>query len=98
MTSDNPAEKARAHLRVRGRVQGVYYRASMVREAQNLGLTGWVRNCDDGSVEAVAEGARQDVESLIAWSQQGPAGARVDKVEVHWEAPEHGFSGFVVRR
>jgi acylphosphatase len=70
----------------------------MVREAQNLGLIGWVRNRDDGSVEAVAEGARSDVESLIAWSQQGPAGARVDKVEVHWEAPDHSFFGFVVRR
>jgi len=49
-------------------------------------------------VEAVAEGTRADVESLIAWSHRGPAGARVDKIEVHWEVPEHSFFGFVVRR
>jgi len=98
MTPESSGEKTRAHLKIRGRVQGVYYRASMVREAQNLGLTGWVRNCDDGSVEAVTEGARADVESLIAWSHQGPAGARVDKIDVHWEAPDRSFFGFVVRR
>jgi acylphosphatase len=98
MTPESSGEKTRAHLKIRGRVQGVYYRASMVREAQNLGLTGWVRNCDDGSVEAVAEGMRGDIESLIAWSRRGPAGARVDKVEVQWEAPDHSFFGFVVRR
>ena len=98
MTAESSGEKTRAHLKIRGRVQGVYYRASMMREAQNLGLTGWVRNCEDGSVEAVAEGARADVESLIAWSHRGPAGARVDKIEVRWEAPDHSFFGFVVRR
>ena len=98
MTPESSGAKTRAHLRIRGRVQGVYYRASMVREAQNLGLTGWVRNCDDASVEAVAEGARADVESLIAWSYRGPAGARVDKIDVYWEAPDHSFFGFVVRR
>ena len=85
-------------MTIRGRVQGVYYRYSMVREAQNLGLTGWVRNREDGSVEAMAEGARPAIESLITWSRQGPAGARVDTVDVDWQASEHGFSGFVVRR
>ena len=98
MTSDSPDAKTRAHIQIRGRVQGVYYRASMVREAQHLGLTGWVRNDNDGSVEAVAEGVRADVESLIAWSHRGPAGARVDEVEVSWETPGHSFFGFVVKR
>jgi acylphosphatase len=98
MTPESAGEKVRVHLNIRGRVQGVYYRASMVREAQNLALTGWVRNCDDGSVEAVAEGSRTDVESLIAWSHRGPAGARVDQVEVQWEAADYSFYGFVVRR
>jgi len=51
-------EKTRVRLRIAGRVQGVYYRASTVQQAQSLGLTGWVRNCSDGSVEAVAEGAQ----------------------------------------
>jgi len=98
MTIDSPGKKSRAHLQIRGRVQGVYYRASMAREAQNLGLTGWVTNCDDGSVEAVAEGARSAIESLIDWCRQGPPGARVDKVEVSWQASERGFFGFIIRR
>lgn len=98
MTAASSGEKTRAHLKIRGRVQGVYYRASMVQEAQSLGVTGWVRNCDDGSVEAVAQGARADVEALIGWSYRGPAGARIDMIDVLWEAPDHSFFGFVVRR
>lgn len=98
MSTDRSGAKARAHLKIRGRVQGVYYRYSMVREAQNLGLTGWVRNLEDGSVEAVAEGERVNIEALIAWSRQGPAGARVDGVDVQWQSADESFSGFVVRR
>jgi acylphosphatase len=98
MSTDSSGAKARAHLKIGGRVQGVYYRYSMVREAQNLGLTGWVRNLEDGSVEAVAEGERANIEALIAWSRQGPAGARVDRVDVQWQFPGESFSGFVVRR
>lgn len=85
-------------MKIHGRVQGVYYRTSMVREAQDLGLTGWVMNCADGTVEAVAEGARSALDTLIVWCRQGPRGARVDHVEIHWQAPQHGFSGFVVKR
>jgi acylphosphatase len=98
MTTEISREKTRAHLKIRGRVQGVYYRASMVREAQDLGLTGWVMNCDDGSVEAVVEGVRSALDTLIAWCRQGPRGARVDNVEIHWQAPQRCFSSFVVRR
>jgi acylphosphatase len=98
MSKGDPEAKARAHLKISGRVQGVYYRYSMVREAQKLDLTGWVRNCEDGSVEALAQGGRANIEHLIAWSCQGPAGARVDSVEVQWQEPEQAFSGFVVRR
>ena len=98
MKPESPAEKTRVRLKISGRVQGVYYRASMVREAQDLGLTGWVRNCSDGSVEAVAEGVRAKLESLITWSRRGPSGARVDQVEIQWGAADHSFSGFAVRR
>ena len=98
MCPANPDEPARAILKIRGRVQGVYYRASMVREAQQLGLTGWVMNCDDGSVAAVAEGPRHAIESLISWGNRGPAGARVEHVEAAWEAPDRSFSAFVIRR
>ena len=73
----NPLEKSSVHLNISGRVQGVYYRASMLQEAQRLGLTGWVMNRPDGSVEAVAEGWKAKIEELIAWCRQGPQGARV---------------------
>jgi acylphosphatase len=94
-----PDEKhVRAELTVRGRVQGVYFRASAASEAQNLGLTGWVRNCSDGSVEAVAEGAKKKVEELIAWCRHGPRGARVESVEVKWSALKREFQDFHIRR
>lgn len=70
------------HLRITGRVQGVYYRASMAQQAQALGITGWVRNRRDGSVEALVCGAADAVQVLIEWAQRGPAMARVEAVEV----------------
>jgi acylphosphatase len=91
-------EKTRVRLKIAGRVQGVYYRASAVQEAQKLGLTGWVMNCRDGSVEAVVEGAKPKLEELIAWCQQGPDGARVTQVDIRWETPENNFYGFSIRR
>ena len=72
----------RAHLRITGRVQGVAFRYSTRAEAMRLGLTGWVRNRRDRSVEAVVEGPEEEVEKLIAWCGQGPTGARVDRVDV----------------
>jgi acylphosphatase len=98
MVRDDSAQQSRAQIRIRGRVQGVYYRASMVQEAQKAGLAGWVRNCEDGAVEAVAEGSRPAIESLLAWCRQGPPGARVDSVDVSWEAAAGNFSGFTVKR
>ena len=91
-------EMHRVHVKIHGRVQGVYYRASTVQQARNLGLTGWVMNCPDGSVEAVAEGAQQKLEELIAWCRQGPTGARVHSVDVRWETAQNNFYGFSVRR
>ena len=91
-------EKTRVHLKIAGRVQGVYYRASTVQQAQSLGLTGWVMNCPDGSVEAIAEGAKAKLEALIAWCRQGPDGARVTQVDVRWETPENNFYSFSIRR
>ncbi len=94
----NPLEKSSVHLNISGRVQGVYYRASMLQEAQRLGLTGWVMNRADGSVEAVAEGWQAKIEELIAWCRQGPQGARVSAVEAQWQKPENNFVGFAIRR
>jgi acylphosphatase len=79
--SSAPATLHVQQLRIRGVVQGVYYRKSMVEAAQRLGVQGWVRNRTDGSVEALVAGPQQAVQALIDWSHQGPAAARVDSVE-----------------
>lgn len=94
-----PPDLVRARLRIRGRVQGVWYRGATCEEAQRLRLVGWVRNCADGSVEAVAEGRRAAVERLITWAHDGPPGALVTDVEVTWEAAAAGevFSVFEIR-
>ncbi|MBE2260013.1 MAG: acylphosphatase [Rhodobacteraceae bacterium] len=68
------------NLRIRGRVQGVGYRWALSAEAQRLGLSGWVRNRRDGSVEALVRGPVEAVDALIVWAHRGPAMARVDSV------------------
>jgi acylphosphatase len=80
------------HLIIRGRVQGVGYRASMIDEARRLDVTGWVRNRRDGTVEAVVDGDAQAVAAIIAWARRGPPGARVTGVAV--EEADGSFSGF----
>ncbi len=70
------------HLVISGQVQGVCYRASMVREARRLGVTGWVRNRSDGSVEAMVAGTAEQVAAIMNWARRGPAAAHVDHVAV----------------
>jgi acylphosphatase len=81
---------------VHGHVQGVFFREGVRRLAERLGVSGWVRNNWDGTVEAVLEGDRDGVESVVGFMREGPRGARVDRVEVADEEPE-GLSGFDVR-
>ena len=69
--------KSRAKLIIKGIVQGVNFRYYTQREARKYGVTGWVRNLDDGSVAAVFEGEEEDVEAMIQWCRHGPPGARV---------------------
>jgi acylphosphatase len=96
---DQPPQAVRAHIRVKGRVQGVGFRAHVEYEARQIGgLTGWVRNVGYDMVEVVAEGERAGVERLIAAVQQGPRMARVDEAKVEWETPTGEFVSFGVKR
>ncbi len=86
----------RAHVFVSGRVQGVYFREYTRREAEKVGVTGWVRNLWDGRVEAVFEGPRSAVEHMVRWCHRGSPRARVDHVEVHYEPCTGEFTRFRV--
>lgn len=83
------------HLVITGRVQGVGFRFYMQRKARELGLTGWVRNCRDGSVEAVIQGTPGAVETMIAWARRGPPSAVVADVRVTDASGE--YSAFEAR-
>ena len=85
----------RRRVVVTGYVQGVFFRETTRRRALAAGVSGWVRNRPDGSVEAVFEGEREDVERLVAFCEEGPRGARVDRVDVAAEEPER-LDGFQV--
>ena len=87
----------RARVVVHGLVQGVWFRESCRREAEEQGVTGWVRNRSDGSVEAVFEGDAQPVSVLVSWCRVGPPRADVTSIDVTEELPE-GLAGFSVRR
>jgi acylphosphatase len=86
----------RARVTVQGSVQGVFFRAEARDRARSLRLSGWVRNVPDGTVEAVFEGEDDGVESMVEWCRRGPAGARVENVDVDWGEPE-GEEGFSIR-
>jgi acylphosphatase len=86
----------RYRVLVSGRVQGVFFRDTCRRLAQQYGVAGWVRNLADGRVEAVFEGPAEDVERLVEWSRHGPRYAAVDHVEVQAEPPE-GLDTFRIR-
>ena len=79
------AAKARVHVLIEGRVQGVFFRAFTRDEARARGLTGWVRNLPDGRVEALFEGDQRLLEEMLAWCRQGPRYSYVDHVEADWQ-------------
>jgi acylphosphatase len=88
----------RLHVWITGRVQGVSFRYHARVCARRLGLTGWVRNLADGRVELVAEGAPEQLRALLDWCGEGPAAARVDRVEHREGAASGEFEGFAVVR
>ncbi len=89
-----PPPRARLHVRITGRVQGVGFRYAAVFEARQLGVTGWVRNAYDGGVELVAEGPEPPLRRLATWCHAGPPGALVTGVEEQWLSPTGEFDGF----
>ena len=84
----------RLHGTVHGDVQGVGFRYFLMREAQRLGLHGWVRNRDDGTVEFVAEGSRPDLEHLRQAAERGPSMAQVERVDAQWSPAAGGLESF----
>lgn len=89
--------KMRAHLFIKGRVQGVFFRACTQEEAQRLKLTGWVKNLYDGRVEAIFEGEKKDVHSMIKWCHSGPPHAVITDVSVEIEECKGEYSDFSVK-
>jgi acylphosphatase len=91
------ASKARAHVIIKGRVQGVYFRYATREEANMRGVKGWVRNMSDGRVEAVFEGDKDKVDEMIDYCHFGPPVAKVSSVEVRREDYTGEFKNFVIR-
>ncbi len=87
----------RIHIKILGRVQGVFFRASTQKKAHALGLSGWVQNRPDRQVELVAEGPREALEALLAWCRTGPPLAHVKSVESEWSEGAGAYSSFEVR-
>lgn len=94
MASNNTVTK---HLRIYGRVQGVSYRYWTQTTAHNLDLSGWVRNRNDGSVEAVIHGPEQTVEQMISACNDGPSMAEVDKIDIDDASDDEWFDGFEIK-
>ena len=92
----------RVRLRIEGRVQGVFFRDSTRREAERLGVHGYVRNLDDGAVEAVAEGPAPAIDALVQWCHRGPPAAKVTAVKLSEEpvgtSADGPLRGFRVER
>ncbi len=82
------------HAFISGYVQGVSFRYYTKREANSLGLKGFVRNLPDGRVEVLAQGPKKDLEKLAEWLKHGPSGVSVEKVEITWEKAEREFNKF----
>ena len=88
---------SRINVIISGKVQGVWFRANTKQKAEQLGLTGWVRNTSDGNVEAVFEGGKNDIQEMLDWCHHGPPLSKVENVEVKNESPTNGFDSFSIK-
>ncbi len=87
----------KAHLVIHGQVQGVFFRAYFQDQAQTHHLTGWVKNCFDGTVEVILEGEESDVQKVVEWAHTGPSNAEVKRVDVSWEKATGEFKNFSIQ-
>lgn len=90
-------DKERAHVYISGDVQGVFFRDSTRKKAEELDLKGWVKNMPDGRVEALFEGPANDVQRILAWCREGPSQATVEDVEAEHEGDPEDLEGFEIR-
>ncbi|OGY22582.1 MAG: acylphosphatase [Candidatus Woykebacteria bacterium GWB1_45_5] len=87
----------RVHLVIIGEVQAVGFRFTAIEVARDLGLTGWVKNNPDGSVEIVAEGPKEKLENLLTWAKTGPPLARIEDVKIEWQQATGEFGDFTAK-
>ena len=88
--------KVNARVIISGRVQGVFFRMETKRAAERFGVCGWVRNQNDGTVEALFEGEKADVDAVLEWCEKGPPLSSVIQVDVKWGTPSGRFTKFDV--
>lgn len=86
-----------AHLIIHGKVQGVFFRESVKRMANSYGITGWIRNTSEGTVELSARGSDESIEKLLKWCESGPKHAEVDRVEEIQDNNEEFFEDFIIK-
>jgi acylphosphatase len=90
-------DRERARVYISGKVQGVFFREATREKAEQLGLAGWVRNLQDGRVEALFEGPSERVGEMVRWCEEGPSHAEVEDVDTEFEAPAGDLEGFAVQ-
>ena len=90
-------EKTKAHIIVWGHVQGVFFRENTRKEAEKLGLLGWVKNLPDGTVEIVVEGEKEKIEQIIDFIKKNPGFSKVEDVKIDFEEPTDEFKEFEIR-
>ncbi|MEA2055992.1 MAG: acylphosphatase [Candidatus Thermoplasmatota archaeon] len=84
-------------VRISGRVQGVWFRANTKQKAEQLGVTGWIRNTSNGCIEAIFEGDENMVKEMLDWCNHGPAQAKVENVEIKNQPVTNAFDGFAIK-
>ena len=94
--SSKPESILTVNIKITGKVQGVGFRYFVLRQAQELGITGWVSNKPNGHVEALAQGDKEDLDQFIAKVKQGPAFSRVDDLILNWEDGQENYTSFEI--